>query len=145
MSRGSPSASSHTPGHDRWFPGMLFSPVILSEPGKPSDPEIYLQSLPAARKYSVNLWDLDSHSVAELRKRPTAPRDDRIFTPAGTEDPREVPVSRLPARPGVAPGRFPFPTVKVFLLLSPPSRRSYPQVTAVIHRLMHSSSTGYAT
>ena len=31
-------------------------------------------------KYSVNLWDLDSHSVAELRKRPTAPRDDRIFT-----------------------------------------------------------------
>ena len=32
------------------------------------------------RKYSVNLWDLDSQSVAELRKRPTAPRDDRIFT-----------------------------------------------------------------
>jgi hypothetical protein len=32
------------------------------------------------RKYSVNLWDLDSHSLAELRKRPTAPRDDRIFT-----------------------------------------------------------------
>ena len=34
----------------------------------------------ARGKYSVNLWDLDSHSVAELRKRPTAPRDDRIFT-----------------------------------------------------------------
>src|SRR5260370_28386218 len=25
ISRGSPSASPHTPGHDRWFPGMLFS------------------------------------------------------------------------------------------------------------------------
>ncbi len=33
-----------------------------------------------ARKYSVNPWDLDSHPVAELRKRPRAPRDDRRLT-----------------------------------------------------------------
>ena len=32
------------------------------------------------RKCSVNPWDLDLHSVAELRKRPRAPRDDRILT-----------------------------------------------------------------
>jgi hypothetical protein len=44
--------------------------------------------------------------------------------PAGTGNPRDVPVSRYFPRPGVAPGRFPFPTVKVFLLLSPPSRKS---------------------
>ena len=74
-------------------------------------------------------------------------------------------VSRLFPRPGVAPGWFPFPTVKVFLLLSRRSRKSlrqfilsfslstrypqnaggYPHVTAVIHRLMHNSSTGYLT
>jgi len=34
-------------------------------------------------------------------------------------NPRDVPVSRYFPRPGVAPRRFPFPTVKVFLLLSP--------------------------
>src|SRR6185437_3818359 len=81
--------------------------------------------------------------------------------PAGTGNPRDVPVSRYFPRPGVAPRRFPFPTVKVFLLLSPPSRKSprefissfsastrypqniggYPHVGMVIHRLMHSSST----
>ena len=44
---GSPSNSPHTPGHDYWFPGMLFSPAHLSATGKPSDPEIHLQSLPA--------------------------------------------------------------------------------------------------
>ena len=38
-------------------------------------------------------------------------------------DPRDVPVSRPFPCPGVSPGRFPFPTVKVFLLLSPPSRK----------------------
>ena len=31
-------------------------------------------------KYSVNPWDLDLHPAAELRKRPKAPRDDRILT-----------------------------------------------------------------
>ncbi len=105
--------------------------------------------------------------------RPAAPRHGPPVTrqtrrhapPAGTGDPREIPVSRLPTRPGVAPGWFPFPTVKVFLLLSrrtrksleefissfslstrfPQNTRSYPHVTAVIHRLMHRSSTGYAT
>ena len=39
--------------------------------------------------------------------------------PAGTGNPRDVPVSRYFPRPGVAPRRFPFPTVKVFLLLFP--------------------------
>ncbi len=47
--------------------------------------------------------------------------------PAGTKYPREVPVSRLIARPGVAPGWFPFPTVRVFLLLFPGSRKSLRQ------------------
>jgi hypothetical protein len=83
--------------------------------------------------------------------------------PAGARYPLEVPVSRSLPRSGIAPGWFPFPTVKVFLLLSPPMRKSlpqfipdflpvprypqenpgYPHVTAVIHRLMHSSSTRY--
>ena len=34
----------------------------------------------AIRKYSVNPWDLDLHLATELRKRPRAPRDDRILT-----------------------------------------------------------------
>src|SRR5512133_832614 len=33
ISRGSPGASLPTPGHDRRFPGMLFSPFHLSDPG----------------------------------------------------------------------------------------------------------------
>jgi hypothetical protein len=89
----------------------------------------------------------------------------RHAPPAGPEFPRDVPVSQYFPRPGVTPGRFPFPTVKVFLLLSPPSRKGlrefilgffvstrYPQkahgcphVASVIHRLMHSSSTSYTT
>ena len=89
----------------------------------------------------------------------------RHAPPAGPEFPRDVPVSQYFPRPGVTPGRFPFPTVKVFLLLSPPSRKGlrefilgffvstrYPQkahgcphVASVIHRLMHSSSTSYPT
>jgi hypothetical protein len=47
----------------------------------------------------------------------------RYAPPAGPEFPRDVPVSQYFPRPGVTPGRFPFPTVKVFLLLSPPSRK----------------------
>ena len=34
--------------------------------------------------------------------------------PAGTGNPRDVPVSRYFPRPGVTPRRFPFPTVKYF-------------------------------
>ena len=49
--------------------------------------------------------------------------------PAGTGNPRDVPVSRYIPRPGVAPRRFPFPTVKVFLLLSP----RFAQESAGIH------------
>ena len=41
ISRGPPGTPSHTPGPGRRFPGMLFSPVTLSRPGKPSDPEIF--------------------------------------------------------------------------------------------------------
>ena len=94
---------------------------------------------------------------------PVARQTRRHAPPASTRYPREVPVSRYLPRPGVAPGWFPFPTVRVFLLLSPPSCKGlrefilsfslstrypqkangYPHVTAVIHRLMHSSSTGY--
>src|SRR6266480_1182409 len=37
ISRGSRNAPSHTPGHGRYFPGMLLSPSV-SRPGQPSDP-----------------------------------------------------------------------------------------------------------
>jgi hypothetical protein len=47
--------------------------------------------------------------------------------PAGTKRPREPPVSRLFPCPGVAPGWRPFPTVNVFLLPSPGSRKSLPE------------------
>src|SRR6516225_4628128 len=87
----------------------------------------------------------------------------RCAPPAGTRIPREMPVSQLLPCPGVAPGWFPFPTVRVFLLLSRRPRKSlrefilsfflstsypqddgsYPHAAAVIHRLMHNSSTGY--
>jgi len=62
--------------------------------------------------------------------------------PAGTGNPRDVPVSRYFPRPGVAPRRFPFPTVKVFLLLSP----AVAQESAGIHFKffgVHMISTGY--
>src|SRR5258708_35020336 len=45
---------------------------------------------------------------------PVARQTRRHAPPAGTRNPRDVPVSRYFPRPGVAPGRFPFPTVKVF-------------------------------
>ena len=44
--------------------------------------------------------------------------------PAGARYPREMPVSRYLPRSGITPGRFPFPTVKIFLLLSPRMRKS---------------------
>jgi hypothetical protein len=44
--------------------------------------------------------------------------------PAGTGNPRDVLVSQYFPRPEVAPGRFPFPTVRIFLLLSSSSRKS---------------------
>jgi hypothetical protein len=89
----------------------------------------------------------------------------RHAPPAGTEYPHEVPVSRPLPRPEAAPGWFPFPTVRYFYCFSLRSRKSlpqfilsfslstrspqnaggYPHMTAVIHRLMHSSSTGYST
>ena|SRR6516165_1107731 len=99
---------------------------------------------------------------------PVARQTPHHAPPAGTGYPLEVPVSRRFPRPGDSPGRFPFPTVKVFLLLSPSSRKSlgvihfeffpvhmistdhrrlsahsgdYPRL---IHRLVHSSSTGYS-
>ena len=43
--------------------------------------------------------------------------------PAGTGNPRDVPVSRYIPRPGVAPRRFPFPTVKYFYCFPPSSRK----------------------
>jgi hypothetical protein len=95
---------------------------------------------------------------------PVARPTPRHAPPAGTGDPREVPVSRRLPRPGVAPGRFPFPTVKYFYCFPQSSRKGlrefilsffpstrYPQITSgyphiseIIHRLMHSSSTGYS-
>ena len=38
ISRGSPGAPLPTPGHDRRFPGMLFSPFTFRITGQPSDP-----------------------------------------------------------------------------------------------------------
>jgi hypothetical protein len=40
ISRGSPGAPPHTPGHGHRFPGMLPSLLHLSAQGQPSDPEI---------------------------------------------------------------------------------------------------------
>ena len=73
---------------------------------------------------------------------PVARQTPRHAPPAGTGYPREVPVSRRLPRPGVAPGRFPFPTVKVFLLLSPIVAQGY----AGIHFeffFVHTISTEY--
>ena len=56
---------------------------------------------------------------------PVARRTPRHAPPAGTGYPLEVPVSRRFPRPGDSPGRFPFPTVKVFLLLSPVVAQEY--------------------
>jgi hypothetical protein len=61
--------------------------------------------------------------------RPVARLTWRHAPPAGTEHPCKVPVSRLFPRPEAAPGWFPFPTVKVFLLLSP----AVAQESAAIH------------
>ena len=58
---------------------------------------------------------------------PVARQTRRHAPPAGTGHPREVPVSWYLARPEVTPGWFPFPTVKVFLLLSWRSRKSLEQ------------------
>jgi hypothetical protein len=60
---------------------------------------------------------------------PVARQTRHYAPPAGTGNPRDVPVSRYFPRPGVAPRRFPFPTVKVFLLLS----RAVAQESAGIH------------
>src|SRR5262245_11645556 len=40
LSCGSPGTPPHTPGHVCRFPGMLFSLIVLSDSGQPSDPEI---------------------------------------------------------------------------------------------------------
>ena len=48
-----------------------------------------------------------SSGIAALGWPVTRPTRRRA-PPAGTGYPREVPVSRLLPRPGVAPGRFPF-------------------------------------
>src|SRR5262249_49421252 len=46
LSRGSHSASLHTPEHDRCFPGMLLFPDTVSGRGKPSDPGTSLRVPP---------------------------------------------------------------------------------------------------
>jgi hypothetical protein len=48
--------------------------------------------------------------------RPVTRPSRRRAPPARARHPYEAPVSRPLPRPGVAPGRCPFPTVKVFLL-----------------------------
>ena len=105
-----------------------------------------------------------SSGVATLDRLVARPTQRRV-PPAGTGYPREVPVSRLLPRPGVAPGWFPFPTVKYFYCFLRRSRKGVrqfissfflstrcpqnddgcPHMTVVIHRHMHSSSTGYPT
>ena len=71
------------------------------------------------------MYEMEGASPGYVTPSPPVARQPRRHVPpAGTEHPREVPVSRLLPRPWVAPGRCPFPTVKVFLLLSPSSRKS---------------------
>jgi hypothetical protein len=55
--------------------------------------------------------------------RPVARLPQRCAPPARTRHPRDVPVSRCFSRPGVASGWRPFPTVRVFLLPPPVSRK----------------------
>jgi hypothetical protein len=73
--------------------------------------------------------------------RPVTRSTWRCAPPAGARDPREAPVSLLLAAFRVNPGRFPFPTVKIFLLLSRRSRKSLRQF---IFRFspVHKISTG---
>ena len=73
---------------------------------------------------------------------PVARQTPRHAPPAGTGYPREVPVSRRLPRPGVAPGRFPFPTVKVFLLLFPVVAQGYTGIHFEFF-FVHTISTEY--
>jgi hypothetical protein len=59
--------------------------------------------------------------------RPVARLPRRRAPPARARHPCEAPVSRPLPRPGVAPGRCPFPTVKVFLLPMGMSRKGLRQ------------------
>ena len=91
------------------------------------------------RSEAPSMYEMEgaSSGIAALG-RPVTQSTRRRAPPAGTEYPREVPVSWLLPRPGVAPGRFPFPTVRVFLLLSRRSRKSLRQFISSF-----SSSTRY--
>ena len=176
---GRPNQSGHTPNR-RLLTGSVqttYAPVRAAGwpvPGGDlraggrfaSAPFLAKCSYRAQRNKAPSMYEMEGAlpGLATLG-RPVAQPARRHAPPAGTRYPCEGPVSRLLPRPGVAPGWFPFPTVKVFLLLSLQSRKSlrqfilsfsmstrcpqcaggYPHMIAVIHRLMHSSSTGYAT
>jgi hypothetical protein len=74
------------------------------------------------------MYEMEGASSGHATPRPPVARQTRHHAPpAGAENPHEMPVSRLLARPGVSPRRFPFPTVKVFLLLSRQTRKSLEQ------------------
>ena len=96
--------------------------------------------------------------------RPVARPPRRHAPPAGAKHPRQIPVSRPFPRPGVAPGMVPVSCGEsistplaarraraggnsfwVFFASTccPQNSATYPHIAAVIHRLLHSSSTGY--
>ena len=98
ISRGSPGAPLPTPGHDRRFPGMLFSPFTFRITGQPSDPET--SPLVPARYAG----DTTLRLVAQLQRSPAAPHPGagRSLTttppPRNNRDPQDR-TTRPPRRP----------------------------------------------
>ena len=59
--------------------------------------------------------------LSQVGRLPGLPRP--CGPPASAAHPQEVPVSRFLSRPGVASGRYPFPTVKYFYCLGQVPRK----------------------
>ena len=112
------------------------------------------------------MYEMEGASSGHARQgSPVTRLTRRRAPPAGTGYPHKVPVPWLLTTSRVAPGWFPFPTVKYFYCFLRRSRKGvrqfissfflstrcpqnddgYPTIKAVIHCLMHSSSTGYPT
>ena len=83
-----PARRSRTPGHDRRFPGMLFSPFTFRITGQPSDPET--SPLVPARYAS----DTTLRLVAQLQHAPTAPTLDQRPPHAHSPPRRDRPTAR---------------------------------------------------
>jgi len=71
-----PGTPPHTPGHGCRFPGMLFSPVTLSGPGQPSDPET--SPLISARYAGDTTVRLMAHEGPQALDQPVEGRTQRL-------------------------------------------------------------------